>query len=275
MSEFRVPVVAIEISPHDNADALELAQVGLYLSVVKKGQFKTGDLVAYIPEAAIVPEPLLLELGLNRRPDPANPGREIGGLAGGQYNRVKAIRLRGVVSQGIVYPARDGWVEDQDVAEELGITKWEPKLPSNLQGRVRPFNPENQRWLVKYDIENLKAHPKMFEDGELVEFSEKIHGCASEDTPVNTLEHGDIPIRDIVRNQMAVHVLSRNVLTQEDSYEAVVGWSETPDTGDWYEIQVAGKTLHLTGNHPVWLPDLSVYRQVRDLCPNDTVLLSV
>lgn len=176
MSEFQVPVVPVVISPHDNADALELAQVGLYLSVVKKGQFKTGDLVAYIPEAAIVPEPLLLELGLNRRPDPANPGREIGGLAGGQYNRVKAIRLRGVVSQGIVYPARPGWVEDQDVAEELGITKWEPKIPSSLQGRVRPFNPENQRWLVKYDIENLKAHPKMFEDGELVEFSEKCHG---------------------------------------------------------------------------------------------------
>ncbi len=179
MSEFAVKVVPVTIQPHENADALELAQVGLYLSVVRKGQFKTGDLVAYIPEQALVPEPILVELGLNRRPDPANPGREIGGLSGGGYNRVKAMRLRGVVSQGICYPAREGWVEDQDVTEELGITKWEPHLPTNLRGRVRPFNPENQRWLVKYDIENLKAHPKMFEDGEIVEFTEKLHGTFS------------------------------------------------------------------------------------------------
>lgn len=161
MSDYIVKVERITVEPHDNADVLEIARVGDYRSIVKKGQFKTGDLVAYIPEAGVVPDNILMEMGLEGR------------LAGSKKNRVKAIKLRGVLSQGLCYPARDGWVEGQDVTEELGIVKWEPPIPAQLAGEV--FNAGTER-CIKYDIENFKRYPNVIQEGEEVVFTEKIHG---------------------------------------------------------------------------------------------------
>lgn len=161
MSTFAVHVVRAVIEPHGNADSLEIARVGDYRSIVRKGQFRTGDLVVYIPEQAIVPDALLDELGLR------------GKLAGKDGNRVKAIKLRGVLSQGLVYPARATWSEGQDVAAELGVHKWEPPVPSHMNGQVYGAGADR---CVKYDVENFKAFPDVLADGEPVVFTEKIHG---------------------------------------------------------------------------------------------------
>jgi hypothetical protein len=50
-------------------------------------------------------------------------------LAGPRHDRVRAARLRGVLSQGLVSPAHAEWIAGQDVAAELGVTKWEPEIP--------------------------------------------------------------------------------------------------------------------------------------------------
>jgi hypothetical protein len=93
MSTFRVPIVKIrEITPIAGADKIELASVLGYQSVVEKGKFKVGDYAAYIPEGSIVPEWLLINMGL------------LGKLAGSDKNRVKIAKLLGVVSQGLLYP---------------------------------------------------------------------------------------------------------------------------------------------------------------------------
>lgn len=93
MAEFTVPVVRISgTAPIDGADAIEVAQVLGYRCVVKKGEFAVGDLAVYIPEAAIVPDYLLDLLGLK------------GKLAGPQGNRVKAVRLKNTISQGLLLP---------------------------------------------------------------------------------------------------------------------------------------------------------------------------
>ena len=122
MSTFTVTIIPVAIEAHPDADALEIARIGGYRSVIRKGSFRTGDLVAYIPENAVLPAPLLEELGLSGR------------LAGSEKNRVKAIKLRGVLSQGICYPARPEWLEGQDVAEILGIRKYEPPVPTSMDG---------------------------------------------------------------------------------------------------------------------------------------------
>ena len=46
------------ITPHPNADRLEIAHVLGYQCVVRKGLFSTGDLVVYIPERSLVPLPV-------------------------------------------------------------------------------------------------------------------------------------------------------------------------------------------------------------------------
>jgi hypothetical protein len=49
MSTFQVNVIKINaIEPIEGADAIELAVVGDYRSVVRKGQFKAGNLAVYI-----------------------------------------------------------------------------------------------------------------------------------------------------------------------------------------------------------------------------------
>jgi RNA ligase (TIGR02306 family) len=92
MSTFEVKVRKITIEPHPDADLLEIGKVDDYNVVVGKGQFKTGDLVVYIPEASVVPDWLIERLGL------------VGKLAGSKHNRVKAVKFRGCTSQGLIVP---------------------------------------------------------------------------------------------------------------------------------------------------------------------------
>ena len=164
---FEAPCVKVTVEPHPKADRLEVAKVDGrgYNCVVMKDQFKTGDFALYIPEHAIVPDDILEELGLTGR------------LAGSKKNRVKAIKLRGVVSQGILYPI-DGKkmsgtrpLKDCDYSEILGITKYEPEIPTSFSGAVRRLD-----FLLAYKIENLQNYPGVFNDGEDVICTEKLHG---------------------------------------------------------------------------------------------------
>lgn len=164
MASFAVLVRRIKVFPHSNADLLELAQVDDYHCVVKKGDFKTGDLVAYIPEASLVPAVLLEEMNLKGR------------LAGAEKNRVKAVKLRGELSQGLVLPARPHWHEDEDVAAELGITKWIPPIPVHMAGELA-IAPDG--WHGYTDIENIKRYPEVLAPGEEVVATEKVHGTCT------------------------------------------------------------------------------------------------
>ena len=159
--EFKTEVVRIRISPHPDADRLELAQFRGYQSIVGKGTFQDDALVAYIQEGSIVPTAILEELNL------------VGKLAGAEKNRVKAMRLRGILSQGICYPARPEWREGQDVSAELGITKYEPVIPTSMSGELFVAGPTRT---IRYDIENIKRFPDVLKEGEPVRITEKIHG---------------------------------------------------------------------------------------------------
>lgn len=179
MSTLRVTAERLTIHEHPNADALELAQVGLYRAVVPKGQYRTGEYGVYIPEQAVLPKPLIEELGLTGR------------LAGKSKDRVKAIRLRGELSQGIIcrpaaaveaVPTLAGAaLAGMDFAELLGITKWVPEVPAAMKGAVEPA-PDLLSWI---DIENIKRYPDVFETGEPVTATEKIHGSACLATVMN------------------------------------------------------------------------------------------
>lgn len=170
MSTLRVTAEVLTVHEHPGADALELAQVGLYRAVVAKGAYRTGDAAVYIPEQSVLPAALIEELGLTGR------------LAGGNHDRVKAIRLRGELSQGIVCrpkaladvdlvrAAADG----TDFAEPLGITKWVPPVPPTMSGEVESA-PELLPWV---DVENIQRYPEIFTAGEPVVLTEKLHGTA-------------------------------------------------------------------------------------------------
>ncbi len=180
MSTFDVKARRLVIKPHDNADALELAQIDGtdYQAVVRKGEFATGDVAIYIPESAIVPELLLEEMGLT------------GALAGGTFgpdgkkrkDRVKAVRLRGALSQGLVYrPVGDGSygaidvTEGAEYGELLGISKYSPPIPTSMAGQLEPV----EGLLTYTDVENIKRFPGVLVEGEDVIAAEKLHGTCT------------------------------------------------------------------------------------------------
>lgn len=171
----------ITLHPIANADRLELAQVDgtEYMAVVQKGVHQTGDLIVYIPEQAILTDEIISEMGLV-----APDGTTM--LAGGtvradgskKRDRVKALRLRGTLSQGLIYrhTAKLGeLVEGEDYAQALGIVKYAPPVPLALSGKVeacadlRPYT----------DLENIKNFPGVFAAGEPVVAVEKTHGTQS------------------------------------------------------------------------------------------------
>ena len=180
MAEFEATVCRITIEDHPNADVLEIARVGDYRSIVQKDTYKTGDLCVYIPEQAVLPSWLVEALGL------------VGRLAGKDKNRVKAIKLRGILSQGLIAPCVGqqspfpdaitfavqnetdtmGVGVGDNVTEFLSITKYEPIIPASMSGDVESAFGKT----LKYDIENIKKHPDVFVPGEMVAITEKIHG---------------------------------------------------------------------------------------------------
>ena len=170
MSTLRVTAEVLTVHEHPNADALELAQVGLYRAVVAKGEYRTGDTAVYIPEQSVLPAALIEELGLTGR------------LAGSTADRVKAVRLRGELSQGIVCRPKAladvdlarAALDGTDFAELLGIVKWVPPIPPTMDGDVETA-PDLLPWV---DIENIQRFPGIFEPGEAVVLTEKLHGSA-------------------------------------------------------------------------------------------------
>lgn len=171
MSELEVRVRRVRsVEPHPNADRLDLVKIDGYTCVCQKGLHKEGNLVAYIPEQAVLPNDLLKEMGFWKE----GKGGTLGGPEG---NVVKPVKLRGVLSQGVVIPTLDLTIKmgsmslGDDLTERLGITKYEAPIPPELQGAV-----ENIPVRFNYDIEDIKKYPDVLQPGEQVYITEKRHG---------------------------------------------------------------------------------------------------
>ena len=176
---FACTVERVEIEPHPNADRLEIAKVNGYRACVRKDALQSGDLAVYIPEAALLPDWLIEHMGLE------------GMLSGARKNRVKAVKLRGELSQGLVLPVKrmgqnmngeiqsvadrfeGSWAPGDDLTELLEIKKYEPTVPVSMQGKIAKGNYFD--FAFKYDPENIKKRVP-FEPEEQVVMLEKIHG---------------------------------------------------------------------------------------------------
>lgn len=147
----------LSILPHPNADRLELAQLLGWTCVVPRGQYQPGDVVIYIPVDAVLPDALASRLGVSQY------------LSKG---RVRAAKLRGVVSFGLVMANEDQLPAGEDLTEALGITKYEPPLHLSAGDVERPHP-----LLLPYtDIENIKNYIDLLEEGEEIIATEKVHG---------------------------------------------------------------------------------------------------
>lgn len=187
-------VIIDSVIEHPNADALELAIVGGWQCCVKKGEFSSGDVALYFEIDSMLPienEHFSFLTGRNQR-----------NVAGVEYARIRTMKLRGEISQGILFPisilsneAQDvigavgyrysNWRSEgysQDVTVELlnatidftsmlGIIKYEPKqsgaaLTGKAKGNFPSFIPktDQERYQnMRRKYEDLKAKHEEFE----------------------------------------------------------------------------------------------------------------
>lgn len=131
------------LRPIEGADAIEMAEVLGWRVVVKKGEFQEGDLCVYCEVDSVLPDQPEYEFLRDRK------------------FRIKTIKLRGQISQGICFPLHRVGVEGEDVTEELGIIKFEPPIAPCLRGLVRGNFPG---WLRKTDEERIQSLDRVIFD---------------------------------------------------------------------------------------------------------------
>ena len=132
-------VNAVEAIP--DADAIEKIRVLGWWVVTKKGEYKPGDKLVYCEIDSLLPERPEFEFlrASSYRPAQIDPAGAVTLPAG---FRIKTVKLRKQVSQGICFPLSllpAGTPDDDgaDVTEALGVVKWEPQLPVGMSGRVK------------------------------------------------------------------------------------------------------------------------------------------
>jgi RNA ligase (TIGR02306 family) len=169
MSDLLVKVVRInEILSHDNAEKLEIVRFGGWQIVSGKGNYTIGSTALHVPPDAMVPKTLADQWGvsayLSWRKDTTK-------------GRVKAIKLRGISSYGFLAPNDTNAEIDTNLAEQLGIEKYEEPIPvgmqSGQQARNHPF------FHTYTDIQNLRNYPDKLDYVEPLVVTEKLHGTNS------------------------------------------------------------------------------------------------
>lgn len=171
-TEFSAEIVRVtQILPHPNADRLEIARFEMkgigettYEVVVQKGAYKTGDLAAYFSVDCVLPLSHPEFAFLKERADGKNK----------THFRLRAAKLRGVFSQGLLVDSRGNPFGTQ-VANEYGVTYHRDPEPAEHGPTAASSKPKTQPMPI-YGVESLKKVPRLFEVGEPVYVTEKIHG---------------------------------------------------------------------------------------------------
>lgn len=140
----------LSLSPIVGADAILLAKVLGWELVVKKTEFQVGDRCVYFEIDSVLP---IAQWNDHLRKEPNKP------------LRIKTIRLRGALSQGLAMPMSiipTGEYEiGQDVTTLVGVTKYEPVVPAHLSGMAKGNFPA---FLHKTDETRLQSEPRVLDE---------------------------------------------------------------------------------------------------------------
>jgi RNA ligase (TIGR02306 family) len=165
------------LTPIEGADAIECATVGGWKVVAQKGLYKEGDLAVYFEIDSWIPFELAPFLSKGKEP------REFEGIKG---ERLKTIKLRGQLSQGLLMPLDEACknidselFEGLDVSFPLNVIKWEKPINAQLAGVCKGNFPT---LIPKTDQERCQNLVKEIvaanEAGTKFEVTEKLEGSS-------------------------------------------------------------------------------------------------
>ena len=177
-----------KIEPILNANNIEVATILGWHCVIKKGEFKPGDLCVYFEVDSLLPPipdfEFLAKDGIKKS---YTDNKEYEGY------RIRTIKLMKTVSQGLALPlsilnekkfpkdVREAptydWKEGDDVSTLLGVVKYEPMIPANLNGIVKGSFPSN---IPKTDETRIQEYPDILNKYKNIPFycTEKLDGSS-------------------------------------------------------------------------------------------------
>lgn len=122
------------VRPIAGADAIECVGVLGWECVSKKGEFSPNDECIYFEIDSLLPDAPVFSF-LRKACWKEDLGKY----------RLRTMRLRGQISQGLalpiaLFPELAGRAVGFDATEELGVEKYEPPVPAQIQGDARSFS---------------------------------------------------------------------------------------------------------------------------------------
>lgn len=180
MAEMKLQIAKIEaVEHHSNADRLDVVYLDInsFPVIAGRDQYRVGDVVMHFPVDCVV-SPTMEEYLIGGSKMKLSDGR------------IRASKIRGVVSYGIVTPANK--LGDKynilfhpgvDYMEKLGCKKFEPK-PDGRQviskGIKQTSKKNSNPFFDKYfDMNHLQNCKNMFKPEDIVIVTEKCHGCST------------------------------------------------------------------------------------------------
>jgi RNA ligase (TIGR02306 family) len=164
------------VEPIEGADAIEKIRVQGWWVVVAKGAYQVGDRVVYCEIDSFLPEREEFEFLRGRCFREATPDRPAG-------FRIKTVRLRGQISQGIVFPVSilgdEPWMEEgADVTALLGILKFElPCTGGYISGQSKGSFPAFLSKTDEVRVQNMTRELRHCA-GRLFSITEKLDGTS-------------------------------------------------------------------------------------------------
>ncbi len=138
----------LDVLPIENADAIELVKINGWQCVVKKNEFRAGDLGVYFEIDAIPPDSDTFQFLWTPKPKMDENGNVLAvpaeALALPSKFRIRTLRLRGTLSQGLflplsAFPELASMGDGDDVTGILHVGKYEPPAPTGMGDWRAPF----------------------------------------------------------------------------------------------------------------------------------------
>lgn len=161
-----------DVLPIEGADKICLYKIDGWQVVDQKNRYQIGDLVVYFEIDSFFP--ITPEFEFLRK---SSYKKLIDGTEG---FRLKSIKLRGNVSQGLIVPLPNDhgfmYQIDDDCSEYFGVTKFEPQIPAELAGQMEGAFPSFIPKTDEQRVQNLKESAFI---GKTACVTEKLEGTSA------------------------------------------------------------------------------------------------
>lgn len=227
-------IAAIEVIPDaDNIVAVRFTS-NYWACIAAKGEFKVGDKAVYFEVDSFLPRHVAYDAFLEKRGVKVMDGRE--------GYRLKTVRLRGQVSQGLAVPlnkfdVKQFYEDGYDVTEILGIKKYRPPTERGYGFNLGEMSGPFPGFVPKSDQHRLDSYATV-RMMDLVqhtfEVTEKLHGSSCT-MFIKLLQAYGEPCPDdepYAERHLRFGVCSRNTEKREPGTVTAVSYERRLDAGE-------------------------------------------